>query len=464
MSLDHPEGNPDAAHERSQSSAAHKVLGTAVTRSATLVGAAISGILVARVLGPTGQGVVAVVMALVATAEGLGNMSLTAAEIYLWTTSPRREALSANALPLGILAGIVVATLTGAATHLVSGKGLPGGDIALLAAGLCALPVLFSGGWLAEIMRLAGQIGTLNLAQLLASVAEAILVVAFVVTGHLTVLTAVLAWTISTFVPMPIIVWATKPRARYISASVARRTIGVGLQYHPGTVFLRLLYRLDVLILTIWVGTAQIGLYAVAVTLAEMTVIGTDAVAFALRDRQIGLPVAEGAHLTIRLSRINLIVGTVSFAALAAVSGVAIPLVYGHAYSGAVTALYALGPGVIALASMRAVSAHLVRLERPGVFATLTGLAVAINAGLNVALIPSLGIVGASLASSVSYVVLAVACLTWLCRSVGAPLIDIAPRWRDLADIWDAGRQLMTRYRARARLATPTSSGPTEGS
>jgi stage V sporulation protein B len=193
-----------------------------------------------------------------------------------------------------------------------------------------------------------------------------------------------------------------------------------------------------------------------------MTVIGTDAVAFALRDRQIGLPVAQGAHLTIRLSRINVIVGAASFAALAAVSGIAVPLVYGHAYRGAVTALYALGPGVIALASMRAVSAHLVRLERPGVFAALTGISAALNAALNVALIPRMGIVGASLASSVSYVVLAVACLTWLCRSVGAPLMEVAPRWRDVVDIWEAGRQLIARYLSRSRIMTPTPSGQGE--
>jgi O-antigen/teichoic acid export membrane protein len=99
----------------------------------------------------------------------------------------------------------------------------------------------------------------------------------------------------------------------------------------------------------------------------------------------------------------TLLASVVVGGALAAVSPVAIPLVFGAGFARAVDAVWILLPAAAAMAVWRVAGVALNRFERPW-FAPTVGLAaIAMNVVLNIVLIPPLGIVGAALASLISY-------------------------------------------------------------
>jgi O-antigen/teichoic acid export membrane protein len=89
---------------------------------------------------------------------------------------------------------------------------------------------------------------------------------------------------------------------------------------------------------------------------------------------------------------------------------------------------------VVALATMRPVGASLIRLDRPLVITSASLVAVGCNVGLNLALIPRFGIVGAGIASSVAYGLLVSFYVTWLSRAVGLSARELLPRVADVRD------------------------------
>jgi Na+-driven multidrug efflux pump len=74
----------------------------------------------------------------------------------------------------------------------------------------------------------------------------------------------------------------------------------------------------------------------------------------------------------------------------------------------------------------------LVRLDRPFVVSLICICALGLNVSLILLLVPTLGIVGASVASSVAYAAQAAAYARWLLRSTPLKLSDLRPGRSDL--------------------------------
>ncbi len=84
-------------------------------------------------------------------------------------------------------------------------------------------------------------------------------------------------------------------------------------------------------------------------------------------------------------------------------------------------ALWALLPGIVAMAAQRSCGIFLVKRDHPWLISGLLGLAVGVNVLLNLVLIPRWGAVGAALASSASYVLSAAVFVLWVTRAAGRP-------------------------------------------
>jgi O-antigen/teichoic acid export membrane protein len=92
---------------------------------------------------------------------------------------------------------------------------------------------------------------------------------------------------------------------------------------------------------------------------------------------------------------------------------VAIPLLFGREYEGAVGSFLVLTPGMAALALSRVLSRYFAAVHRQRALLVLRAASLAANVLLNLVLIPRHGIVGAALASLLSYGVEALG-IAWL--------------------------------------------------
>jgi O-antigen/teichoic acid export membrane protein len=209
---------------------------------------------------------------------------------------------------------------------------------------------------------------------------------------------------------------------------LARRTVGLGLRYHAGTVASYLLLRVDIFILNaLEPTTAAVGLYSLAVTLAELTKLLTDSIVPVMMPEQVEASAGHAAAVTAATVRMSTLFSCVSNALMCLTAPILIPLTYGPAFRGAGPVLIALAPGLLALGATNPVRTYLFRLSRPGPMSLMFIAVMVVNVSLNFALIPRLGIVGASLASSVAYAMLAGAQTAWFVKATGVRPRDLIP-------------------------------------
>jgi O-antigen/teichoic acid export membrane protein len=261
-------------------------------------------------------------------------------------------------------------------------------------------------------------------------------------TGKLTLWWVVALWTTCAALPLALLVPAAGPRLRNRHIGLARRALRMGLRYHIGLVSVFLLLRADILILNAMTTTVAVGLYAVAVTLMELSRVAPDAVANIAMPQQLENDEKSAAAFTVKATRIAALVAAVSVGFMCVAAPFAIPVVYGPAFAGSVGPLLGLAPGLWIIGASRPVGAFLLRLERPLLNSATAVAALAVNVGLNLALIPSFGIIGSALASSIGYGMLAALQVAWFLRATRIPLRRLIPGRSDVLYLWGTACQM----------------------
>jgi O-antigen/teichoic acid export membrane protein len=398
---------------------------TLMVRCTVVALSAVTAVVIARTLGPDGRGAYAIVVTLATTALALGHLSVDQAHATRWPAG--RGSIMANSALLGPLLGLL--TTAAALGFLGTGfVGLPGpGQRDLVVLALFAVPVSMTVMYLSNVLILDGRVGVVDLSALVGNVLQCGALLATAALGWLSVDWVVWIWAVSAAAPLIPLLIAVRPRWHHVDLRLAGRDIWLGARYHGGSAALYLTYRVDVLILASLASTGEVGLYTLAVTLAELIRTPTDAYARASLAAQMGGDLAQAAAVTIRATRISVLLAAGCVTALCLAAPVVIPVTYGPRFSASVPALLALAPGFLALGIGRPVGAYLVRLNRPLTMSSLSVVALVVNVGVNLWAIPRWGIVGCSLSSSVSYTLIAAVHIGRFSRATGTPLRALLP-------------------------------------
>jgi O-antigen/teichoic acid export membrane protein len=169
-------------------------------------------------------------------------------------------------------------------------------------------------------------------------------------------------------------------------------------------------YRLDLFLVNALVGIRAVGIYALAVAIAQLLWLVSDAAATVLLPRVAAEPDAPGLNAvrTAQIARIVLWTCGAGAASLALIGQWFIPLVYGQAFRETLEPFLLLLPGVAVFTLVTVLSAYIAGRGRPSLnlIPALVGLAVTLT--LDLTLIPILGVRGAAIASTASYLTSAV--------------------------------------------------------
>ncbi|MBU0549900.1 polysaccharide biosynthesis C-terminal domain-containing protein [Myxococcota bacterium] len=191
-------------------------------------------------------------------------------------------------------------------------------------------------------------------------------------------------------------------------------------------------------------GRAEVAVYGVAVGLAQLPKLFTEALAVALLPKLAGLPPAEAAAFTARLLRQLLpLMGIIALTALLG-GAVALPLVYGDAYAASIPPFIALAPAVLFFALSHLLSRYFIALARQRTPLLIQLGCVALNLTLNALWIPAHGPLGAALASLISYASAAILLTVAFKRHSGVSLSEILIlKARDWAELKARGAALL---------------------
>jgi O-antigen/teichoic acid export membrane protein len=377
--------------------------------------------ILARALGPSARGVLAIVQYGAVLAVGVLGVGNAAAVAYFGSRRVRhRPALAGNTLVhaavLTALAVVAAAAAGGWLSDYYAGRGERYSSLVWYAAALLVPLTLldyFSSSLLAAHGRFR-QINRLTIAGRTATLVAAVLVLR---SG------GGLAGAIGAGAAAQLVMVAGGLRTAAhdgirVSARLARACTAYGARAQVGA-FLQLVNaRFDVVVLQAMAPLAVVGQYAVAQIVAELVLVAPRSVGAVLTPT-----VAAGAKDDVSPAALRLN-GTLSAAGVVAV-GIGGPLLiavgYGHDY------LPALGPFLVLLPAMwflcvaQVVNAALRGRGRPGFASLLALVEVVLTVSLDLLLIPPYGALGAAVASAIAYAAYGIASIVAIARLDGVP-------------------------------------------
>ena len=386
-------------------------------------------VVVARWLGPSGLGVLSVLLLLSATGTLILADALSLANIYLGAMRPStRGALLTNSLIVSGVGGIALGAL---ALMIFALAGLHFGatylELALIAA---SLPLTAAGKLVTVLVLATGRSRPYNVLSLGGQLLmPAFTAIAFAL-SYTSVLAVVIAYLGATAVVLAAALLVVQMPLGSPSLALLVESMKYGLRGSVGNIFQFLNYRLDFFLVSALRGTATVGVYSVAVGLAELLWKIPSAASTILFPRvAAGSP--GGVAFTARVSRISLTVTAAAAAALTLVGYPLIHLLFGHMFSGAFVPMVLLMPGVVALSISNILASDLAGRGRPGYSSYAAGLTLGLTIGLDVLLIPKWGASGAAIASTAAYSASALFLLVTFSRLFGIAISDLVIVRRD---------------------------------
>ncbi|MGI8589355.1 MAG: hypothetical protein ACR2M0_16970 [Chloroflexia bacterium] len=266
------------------------------------------------------------------------------------------------------------------------------------------------------------------------------------------------AWSISTLVGTgaEILVAGRLERPVWpLRRVVVRDLLGTGLRLHGAAVAHYIFLRFDVYLVNALVGTAGVGVYSLATSLAEKLWLPFQTLNDSSIARIAQLPRAEAALLTAKVTRTGLLLVLGLALPFAAVSGWLIPFMYGSAFAATVTPLIILLCGTPAFATMLVLNSYILgQMERPGLLSLIAWFQLAVSIPFYLVLVGTAGIIGAATASTVTYLLALVCTLAVFLRDSHLPVQQVLlPRRTDFRDYLRVARAGLARVPLLRRYA-----------
>ncbi len=403
--------------------AARAPISLSVATSIAIVGLnALTGVVIARSLGPQGRGELTAVLLWPTLLASLGFLGLGEATTYH---------LSRATAPLGRLVG-TTATLAAVQTGLLVGVGAGVVPLALRRYDgqvrttallfLLYVPLFFLMNYPLALVQGLQRFRALNVLRLLSYAPAAAAIVALVLTDRLSVRTAALAYLgaylLNGLVSAALVARAGPLRPRF-DGRLARTLLGFGVRSHTGSVAATLNEWLGPVVISLFLTPAKLGLYVVALALTSATTLVGWSVTLVALPAVARLDAGRERRIAVaRFSRVTLVGAAAVSAPLVVFAPYLIRLVFGGTFAGAAGISRILLVAAVVLTTNHVLQGVLKGLGRPLEAGVGEGLALVVTLAGLAALLPWLGLAGAALTALLAYLVSA----CWLATRVGRVL------------------------------------------
>jgi len=351
--------------------------------------------LVARTLGPTAQGTVALATLLATAGTGVASVGLDVSLLRLAARPEDRETAHAGVWTQSLLITAVtpVALAVLAATgHLTTPA----------AAGIAAIPGFLFLRLAASCALAAGRLGSFIATSTTQAATYCLGLIALAVAGELTPTAAVVVFAITANASaIGAALWVRAwLRPQLLKPSHRTEPYRTAMQVFPGSVAHLANSRFDQFVIAALLSRRELGLYSVATAAAEILVLPTQAFANAL------LPHARRRRFSSEPLRVARIAPAAAFTVLAGAPFVFVAIkVFLPRYDESLLPFALLLPGVAALGVGGILAAFITGAGEPWRPSQIALVTLGLTVITTLVAVPLLGIAGAALASSVAYAV-----------------------------------------------------------
>ncbi len=386
----------------------NRVLTTLVTQVIILIIGLISSVVLARNLGTEGQGLYALGIQICTWAVLVSGLGIDLGVVYYAGQGDLTLEDMASLWWFGLGWGGVITVFTFALSWTLRGSALKGMSAPMLA--LCVLPIapVLMLNYQQAFLWGRNRLSVHNGINLFLSALLCVLHILLVVGLGGGVIGALAAFALAYGATVCLIFFLIRPpivsRKAWTNLAYLSRWIRFGLRGQLSNVLQFLSYRLDLFLLNAFAETSDVGCYSIAVFLTNSIGYISGAVSFVLLPH-IAAEKAEASHIFPIVCRHTLFISLLGALALGIVSSWFIHLFYGPAYGQAVQALWLLLPGAVSLSLDRPIASYQLGQGRPQIALYVTLLATPVTLGAYFLFIPRMGVIGAALGSSISYLV-----------------------------------------------------------
>lgn len=445
--------NTSAAEERGRGLGASIALLT-LARLSTVVAFFGINVVAARLLDPAAVGSAAVGQTIGMIAGLVANGGLNIATVYFLQQRPGERASLVPALTgLAALAALIAAVVVLASSPIVFGLVL--GEPAwllLVAAALMGAGMIvfeFGGALLLGLERRRGYT-LVEVVRGWGSLA-AVAILLFVLRADFGLVLGMALGYAAGAVLAATVARRDAPLAPRLDRGIAGESLRFGLRGQVGNVFQFLGVRLDLLIVPAFLDLAAAGIYFVAVRVSDVVGQVATAAASLVFPQVAGQSERRATATTERIVRATLLVVVAAALVIGLLAEPILGIAFGPAYLAGTAALLVSLVAVVPLSLGRILAADLKGRGRPGLVSISALLSVVATVVFDVALIPVWGILGAAVASLLTYSLTAVA-LALAYRSVtDGRLLALVPGPADVGTILAMARRGGTRRGADSR-------------
>jgi len=394
-----------------------------------------SNIIIARYLGPSGKGVLSLIMSFLAMTLMIGMFGVDEANIYYISSkkTSHKSVFTNGLFHAFFISGICIAIFLIFAKWFIANP-LKSIDIRYYYIIVTLIPFYFINQHAKSILLGHRAIYKYNI---------------FVITqfaalflGHLClipilglqggVLAIVLSTLLLTILGLVFLFGYGSPGS-VIDIALLKKSYGFGIRSQLGIIFSFLNQRLDLFIVNYFLSPYHVGIYAIAVAVGELPWHLPSAVATILFPWVAEMKREEATRFSAYVLRNITFVTAILVVILALVGRPLIALLFGNAFKESTLLLYILLPGIFSLGITRILGGYFQGIGRPELGTLMVSFSFVETVTLDLLLIPRMGAMGAAIASSVSYISSALVGLLIFTRVGRINVVDaVIPKWGEI--------------------------------
>ena len=193
-----------------------------------------------------------------------------------------------------------------------------------------------------------------------------------------------------------------------ISFEMAKKMLKYGLGIFIGNLFLTGVYRIDIFFVNNILSVEELGLYSVSVNLSELLLLVPSAVGIALFPYLSSLGKKDQILIMSKVARLSTFLSVLASLGIMVFAYPFILIVFGKEFIPSFTPTLFLLPGLVAMTLNFAYSNYLFSIGKPFMSAKIFLVGILVNIFFNILFLKAFGIIGAAIFSSVTYCIITI--------------------------------------------------------
>src|SRR5680860_1156440 len=397
------------------------------------------GVVVARTLGPSGKGLLAVIATIGTVVLQLGNLGIGTFNIYaISNKSVEKKDIIGNSFWLGLMIGIIcfLIVLIFAFAFPTIFRNIPRSYLLIY---LLSLPFVFWTNFFSTILTGEQKFRKLNIFIIIGQAVNLVGVVLLLLVFKLNVF-SVLVWyalvnIINALLPMGFVLLVDGFHFHF-NPKVFKKSLDYGFKICIAGIFAFLILRVDLYMVNFFKGMAEAGLYSLASTFGNIFFIIPLSIVTVIfpkintEDKTKKESIAKYFRIFLFLVFL-MAIGTLLFIKLI------IGLLYGQAFLPSVQPIILLLPGLIAFSVATVLGQYFMSIGYPLKITISWFLVAVLNIVLNFIYIPQYGMIAAALSSTVTYLLALGFHYYFFNKETGMGFYDVfVPRKAEIMDIF----------------------------